>query len=84
MEGAANLRPELIQSLFEACHQVKAKRLFLWLAGEKNHAWYYRIDKNRIDLGSGKRQIIKGGRLDEEYRITIPLKDEDGLSEPIF
>jgi hypothetical protein len=84
MEGAANLRPEIVQSLLEGCHQVKAKRLFLWLAREKNHAWYNSIDNSRLDLGTGKRQIIKGGRLDEEYQITVPRKDVIGQVEPIF
>lgn len=84
MEGAANLRPELIQSLLEECLQVKAKRLFLLLAREQNHAWYNRIDKSKIDLGAGKRQIIKDGTLDGEYLITVPRKDIHGQAEPIF
>lgn len=39
MEGAANLRPSLIQSLLEECRQLKAKRLFLWLGREQKHTF---------------------------------------------
>jgi len=71
LEGAANLRPGLVQRLLEECRQVKAKRLFLWLARNQNHAWYAHIDQSRIDLGKGKRQIVEGGILDKEYLITV-------------
>jgi len=83
-EGAANLGPRLLQKLLEECRQVKAKRLFLWLAREQNHAWYLHIDKGKIDLGKGKRQIGKGGILDEEYLITVPGRDENEQAEPVF
>lgn len=84
MEGAANLRPSLLQLLLEECRQVKAKRLFLWLAREQSHAWYDYINQSRIDLGEGKRQIVKGGILDEQYLITVPRRDEDEQAEPVF
>ena len=84
MEGAANLRPGLLQSLLSQCRQVKAKRLFLWVAREQGHSWYRHIDQAKIDLGSGKRQIIKGGVLDDEFLITVPRKEEDGQTEPVF
>ena len=80
MEGASNLRPSQIQSLLEECRQVKAKRLFLWLGREQRHPWFEHIDLTKIDLGKGKRQIVKGGILDEEYLITVPGKNEN---EPI-
>ena len=84
LEGAANLRPALLQKLLEECLQVKAKRLFLWLAREQNHTWYPHIDKSNIDFGKGKRQIIRGGILDQEYLITVPGRDENEQAEPVF
>ncbi|MGB4407130.1 MAG: type IV toxin-antitoxin system AbiEi family antitoxin domain-containing protein [Sphaerochaeta sp.] len=84
LQGAATLRPTLLQQLLEECRQVKAKRLFLWIARELAHPWYGYIDQGGIDLGSGKRQIIVGGKLDEEFLITIPKEIFDGQTEPIF
>lgn len=84
LQGAATLRPALIQDLLEKCQQVKAKRLFLWIAREIAHPWYNYIDQKSLDLGSGKRQIIVGGKLDEEFLITIPKEMFDGEAEPLF
>ncbi|MDY0287228.1 MAG: type IV toxin-antitoxin system AbiEi family antitoxin domain-containing protein [Sphaerochaeta sp.] len=84
LELAFSLRPDLIQELLEECKQIKAKRLFLWLARELDHSWFKHIDQSRIDLGSGKRQIVIGGKLDEEFLITVPRGLFDELKEPIF
>jgi hypothetical protein len=27
---------------------------------------------SRVDLGSGKRVLVKGGKLDPHYNITVP------------
>jgi hypothetical protein len=27
---------------------------------------------SRVDLGSGKRVLVKGGKLDPRYNITVP------------
>jgi hypothetical protein len=84
MEGAVNLRPALLQRLLEECRQVKAKRLFLWIGREQNHGWYAHLDQRRIDIGKGKRQIVKGGILDMEYLITVPRSNGDEQTEPVF
>lgn len=84
MDGATNLRPALLQSVLQGCRQVKAKRLFLWLARDCGHGWYRHLDQNSIELGSGKRQIVKGGVLDDEYLITVPTKDDDEPKQPVF
>jgi len=83
-EAATNFRPALIQTLLEECRQVKAKRLFLWLAREQKHVWYKHIDRTKIDLGTGKRQIAKGGMMDEEFSITVPRENKFGQEEPVF
>jgi len=72
VENLVTLRPQLVQELLEACQSIKAKRLFLWSAERAQHAWVEDLDIDRIELGSGKRQIYKGGRLDAKYQITVP------------
>ncbi len=81
MEGLTSLRPELVQQLLEACRSVKAKRLFLFLAEDCGHAWVDKLDILKLDLGKGKRSIVKGGRLDPKYQITVPAKSEPAGAE---
>ena len=71
MEGLNNLRPREVQKLLEACNSVKVKRLFLFLADKAEHAWLRHIDLSQIDLGRGKRSIIKGGIYIPKYQITV-------------
>lgn len=71
MEGLTSLRPKLIQELLECCNSVKVKRLFLFLAERYNHPWLKKINLNNIDLGHGKRMIIRDGQFDPKYQITI-------------
>ncbi len=75
MEGLTTLRPRLVQSLLEQCHSVKVKRLFMFLAEACNHAWVRKLDLSKVDFGKGKRMIVKGGRLDTKYNITVPATD---------
>lgn len=72
MEGLNNLRPDKVQALLEKCRSVKVKRLFLYLAEKALHSWFNYLDLDRIDLGSGKRSIIKGGVYVDKYQITVP------------
>lgn len=72
LNGLATLSPRRLQSLLEACKSFRVKRVFLLLARNANHAWYARLDLSKIGLGKGKRQIIRGGRLDKEFLITVP------------
>lgn len=78
MEGLTTLRPSLLQPLLEACSSIKVKRTFFYLAREAGHAWYAQLDKTRLDLGKGKRMIVRGGRLDAEFMITVPRHGDDG------
>ena len=76
MEGLNNLRPALVQSLLEACRSVKVKRLFLYLADKAGHDWFNCLDLKKIDLGSGKRSIVKDGVYVSKYQITVPKELE--------
>jgi Transcriptional regulator, AbiEi antitoxin, Type IV TA system len=71
-ESAVNLRPGLLSDLLRACAQVKAKRLFLWFSDRHGHAWCQALDTEGIDLGRGKRLLVKGGAYDAAYQITVP------------
>ncbi len=79
MEGLANLRPKLLSALLARCRSVKVKRLFFFFADRHRHAWLARIDRAAVDLGKGKRLLVRGGILDSRYQITVP-KELHGIS----
>lgn len=56
---------------------MKVKRLFFYFADRHNHAWLKRLNKEAVDLGHGKRMLVKGGVLDPTYQ-TVP-EDLNGL-----
>ena len=78
MEGLVNLRPRRMQALLEGCGSVKVKRMFFFFASRHKPQWLGAIDRSKIDLGSGKRVIAKGGRLDKTWQITVP-EDMDAV-----
>ncbi|HFQ92016.1 MAG TPA: hypothetical protein ENK29_03965, partial [Chromatiales bacterium] len=72
--GLTSLRPNVINRLLAACVSIKVKRLFLFLADLHGYPWYGRVERQALDLGSGKRVITKGGVIDRRYQITVPAK----------
>lgn len=76
MEGLNNLVPKEVQTLLENCQSVKVKRLFLYLAEKADHAWFKQLDFAKVDLGKGKRSIVKNGVLVYKYGITVPKELE--------
>jgi hypothetical protein len=72
IEGMMTLRPNLVQSLLKNCKSVKVKRLFLFMAENNELPWYGKLKISEIDLGSGKRTIVKNGKLDNKFKITVP------------
>lgn len=72
MEGLVNLRPRRMQTLLEEACSVKVKRLFFFFAERHQHKWLSHIDREKINLGSGKRVIFRGGKLEPKYGITVP------------
>jgi len=72
MEQLTALRPEVVQSLLENTDNFKIKRLFLYMAEKAGHAWFGKLDRSKIQLGVGKRQLIDKGVYVAEYMITIP------------
>lgn len=71
-EGLTSLRPKRVNTLLQHCRSIKVKRLFLFMADQFSYPWIARIEKSHLDLGSGKRVIVKGGKLDKQYLITVP------------
>jgi hypothetical protein len=72
VEGPGNLRPALLTKLLARRRKVKVKRLFFFFADRHRHAWRTRIDRGAVDLGKGKRLLVRGGVLDPAYQITVP------------
>lgn len=67
-----NVRPKLMMQLLQMCRSIKTKRLFFVFADWHAHAWRKYIDESAIDLGSGDRMLVEGGKLHKRYRITLP------------
>lgn len=70
-QGLTTLRPKLVNSLLQSCKSDKAVRLFLFLTDYNQHAWCKKLQLDGL-VGKGKVQILKGGRFDKRYRITVP------------
>ena len=81
MDGLTTLRPRVVQTLLENCASVKVKRLFMLLAENCNHAWVPKVDLSKVDFGKGKRTLVKGGRFNPKYKITVP-NTEAGSTAP--
>lgn len=72
MEGLNNLVPAKVESLLLQCSSVRVKRLFLYFAEKAEHAWFKYVKTNKIDLGKGKRSIVRNGIYISKYQITVP------------
>lgn len=72
MQGLNGLQPDLVMQLLLQCKSVKVKRLFLYFAGKAGHAWFNKLDCGTIDLGKGKRRLVRNGIYNARYQITLP------------
>jgi hypothetical protein len=71
-ESLTTLKPTLLNQLLAECKSIKVKRVFLYLANHYNFAWVSHIDTKKLNLGVGKMQIVKNGKYDKTYKITVP------------
>jgi len=71
-EGLTMLRPGVVNDLLAVCRSIKVKRVFLFLATHFNYPWVKKLEMADLALGSGNRQVVKGGRLDKQFLITVP------------
>ena len=79
-EGLVSLRPSYLMALLIACRSVKVRRLFLVFADRHGHPWRKYVDTSKIDLGSGSRALVEGGKLHPTYRIYVPEAFVSGIS----
>lgn len=79
MAGAMTFSPKRMQTLFESCRSIRAKRLALYFADHYQLPWWDQLDVSRVNLGSGPRQVVAEGRLDSKYQITIPRSLDSGV-----
>lgn len=77
MEQLTTLRAEVMQQLLENTGNIKIKRLFLYMAQKAGHEWFNRLDKSKIELGTGKQKLAENGIYLPEYLITIPKELHD-------
>ena len=62
----------MVNDLLAACRSIKVKRVFLFLATHFDYPWVKQLETADLALGSGNRQVVKGGRLDKQFLITVP------------
>lgn len=78
MEGLTMISPRRMAKLLTGCRSVKVKRLFFFFAERHQHRWLSQLDPAQFDLGAGNRVLVKGGKLNSRFHITVP-EDLDGL-----
>ncbi len=71
-DGLATLSPSRLRRLLPLCHHVRTLRLFAWFAKRHDPPWLRHVGLDKLDLGSGKRQVVPGGVMDPELGITVP------------
>jgi hypothetical protein len=76
MEGLNNLPPKQVQTMLEQCHSVKVNRLFLYMADKAGHSWFQYLNLKNVDVGKGKRSIVRNGVYVDKYKITVPRELE--------
>lgn len=72
MQGLHNPSPRKQNALLKACNSIKAKRLFLWMAGRHRYAWLKHLTPDQYELGTSKRPFAKDGTLEPIRQITVP------------
>ena len=71
-QSLVSLSPRKLLKTMTTFNSIKANRLLLFFGHHYDHPWVHKINKEEVNLGKGKRQIIANGYLNEEYLITIP------------
>ena len=73
-ESLTTLRPQVLQELLEGCSNVRIKRMFLFMAGKLGYSWFSALDRSRINIGRGLRNLSYGekGKYVREYDMIVP------------
>jgi hypothetical protein len=76
LQGMTTLSPRVMEQLLRKCTHVKVRRLFYWMAQRHSYPWLKKLPEpemlDELGLGSGNRMLVRGGRLDARYKITVP------------
>ena len=76
LQGLTTFSPRRLEKLLKLTENVKVRRLFYWFAERNQHAWFKKLPSplslDKLGLGSGKRMLVQGGKLDTKYMITVP------------
>jgi hypothetical protein len=72
IQGMSSLSPRKLQVLLETCQNRKVVRLFCWMAEMQDYPWFKKLDISRLNMGTGKRVLLKGGKWNAKYQITVP------------
>ncbi|OFZ63512.1 MAG: hypothetical protein A2577_06500 [Bdellovibrionales bacterium RIFOXYD1_FULL_36_51] len=76
-ESLMTLRDEVLQKVLEDCKSIQAKRVFLYLAEKTNLPSFHKLKLDKINLGTGKRVVVKSGEFNKKYMITVDRKYEE-------
>ncbi len=77
MNSLMTLRSSVLQEILENCKSIKVKRVFLYLSEKLELPYFYELNQAKIDIGSGKRVVVEGGKLDKKYNITVESEEEE-------
>lgn len=72
MEQLTSLRAEVVQILLENVKNLRVKRLFLYMAEKAGHYWFDMLNRDKINIGTSKQQLVNNGTYISKYKITIP------------
>jgi hypothetical protein len=71
-EGLAAARPQRLAGLLQRCTSVKVKRLFFVFADRHAHGWRKYLKAEDVNLGSGPRALVAGGKMHPLYKVSVP------------
>jgi hypothetical protein len=61
------------RAVLELLDEVPEREKFQFWSSERHRPpWLDALDRSGIDLGKGKRMLVKGGKLDPKLNITVP------------
>ncbi len=73
-----------LSQLLTACKKLYINRLFLWFAKRHDLQCIDSLNISDINLGKGKRMIVRGGSLDKEFQITVPKEMANDVRPDFF
>ena len=76
MQGLTTLSPRRLEKLLKKTQNVKVRRLFYWFSERHQYGWFKKLPDpyvlDALGMGAGNRVLVKGGKLDTKYKITVP------------